>query len=81
MLFDLKMSKDIDEFLDCPSLVQSSPNQNKRKIKTWKGILPTRKSARLNKESGPWVIKNKLPNDESYHGDSEDNDSLDGETL
>jgi len=43
--------------------------------------VPTRKSARLNKESVPWVIENKLLDDESYHGDSEDNDSLDNETL
>jgi len=75
------MSKDINELSYYPSLVQSSPEQNKRKRKTWKGIVPTRKSARLNKESAPWVSKNKLLDDESYHGDSKDNDSLDNETL
>ena len=72
------MDKDIDEFSYYSSLVQSSP---KRKRKTWKGIEPTRKSTRLNKESAPWVIENKLADDESYHGDFGDNDSLDNETL
>ena len=47
----------------------------------WKGIMPIRKSARLNKESAPWIIEDKLPNEESSHGDLEDNDSSDGETL
>ena len=32
MLSNLKMNKDIDE----PSILQSSPEQNKRKQKTWK---------------------------------------------
>ena len=58
MLFDSTMGKDINELSDYPSLVQSSPEQNKRKRKTWKGMVPTRKSARLNKESAPWVIRN-----------------------
>ena len=81
MLSNSIMGRDIDEFSDYPSLVQSSPEQNKRKRKTWEGTMPTRKSARLNKESAPWIVENKLPDEESYHGDSEDNVSSDGETL
>ena len=81
MLFDSKMSKDINELSYYPSLVQLLLEQNKRKRKTWKVIVPTRKSARLNKEKSPWVIENKPPDDESYHGDFKDNDSLDNETL
>ena len=53
----------------------------KRKRKSWKGIMPIRKSARLIKTSTPFVVKTNFSNDESYHGDSEDNDSSDGETL
>ena len=43
--------------------------------------MPTRKSARLNKKSAPRIIEDKLLDEESYHGDFEDNDSFDGETL
>ena len=71
----------MNKLSDYPQLVQALLKQNKKKRKSWKGIVPTRKSTRLNKESDPWIIKNELLNDESYHGDFEDNDSLDGETL
>ena len=68
------------------SLGHSQPNQLKleqikRKRKSWKGIMPIRKSARLIKTSTPFVVKTDFPTDESYHGDFEDNDSLDNETL
>ena len=81
MLSDSTMGRDINELSNYPSLVQSSPEQNKRKRKTWKGIMQIRKSARLIKTSTPFVVKIDFPTDESYHGDSEDNDSLDNETL
>ena len=81
MLSDLTVGKDINELLDYPSLIQSSPKQNKRKRKMWKGIMPIRKSVRLTKISTPFVVKIDFPNDESYHDDSEDNETLEGEIL
>lgn len=48
--------------------------QIKRKIKSWKGVTPIRKSARLNKTSMPFAVKIDFSNDECYHGDSKDND-------
>lgn len=36
-------------------------------------MTPIRKSARLNKNSTPLAIEIDFPDDESYHGDSKDN--------
>jgi len=48
--------------------------QIKRKRKSWKWIILIRKSARLNKTSISFVVKIDFSNDDSYHGDFEDND-------
>ena len=50
--------------------------QIKRKRKSYKGVMPIRKSARLNKTSTPFVVKIDFLDDDSYHGDSKDNDGL-----
>jgi len=62
--------------LDLPPTNQSKPEPAKRKRKSWKGVTTIRKSARLNKNSVPLVIEIELSDEESYHGDSEDNDNL-----
>jgi len=62
--------------LDLLLAKQSNPKPSKRKQKSWKGITTIRKSARLNKNSVPLVVETKLSDEESYHGDSEDNDTL-----
>ena len=62
--------------LDLPLTNQSKPEPSKRKWKSWKGVTTIRKSARLNKNSVPLVIETKLSDEESYHGDFEDNDNL-----
>ena len=59
-----------------PLTNQSKTKPSKRKQKSWKGVTIIRKSARLNKNKVPLVIKTKLSDEESYHGDSEDNDNL-----
>jgi len=56
--------------------LQSKPELAKRKRKSWKGVTSIRKSARLNKDSIPLVIETKILDEESYHGDFEDNDNL-----
>ena len=62
-------------------LDQLKLEQIKRKRKSSKGITPIRKSARLNKTSTPFVVKIDFLDDESYHGDSEDNENLEGEIF
>jgi len=62
--------------LDLPPNNQSKLELAKRKRKSWKGVTSIRKSARLNKNSVPLVIEIKLLDEESYHGDFEDNDNL-----
>lgn len=68
------------------SLGHSQPNQLKivqikGKRKSWKEIMPIRKSARLTKISTPFVVKTIFLDDECYHGDLEDNETLEGEIL
>ena len=52
-----------------------------RKKRSQKGIVPIRKSARLTKTSTPLVIKIDFSNDESYHENLEDNETLERESL
>jgi len=61
--------------LDLLLLNQSKLKLAKRKRKSWKGVTSIRKSARLNKDSVPLVIEINFLNEESYHGDSKDNDN------
>jgi len=62
--------------LDLLPLNQSKLELAKRKRKSWKGVTSIRKNARLNKYSVPLIIETKFSDEESYHGDSEDNDNL-----
>ena len=59
---------------DHSQLNQLKLDQIKRKIKSCKGVTPIRKSSRLNKTRTSFAIKTNFLDDESYHGDSKDND-------